>query len=439
MVQTVPITVGVSTSIHSLPNETLEAIIKDFASRYQLAELEKTTCRYRPYWQDALTPLLRVCKLWCAVAEKILYRRLSVGASITHQDFPAGYEGRGEVVSQRGGLVTVVYTLTDIDIPPSRIQPGHEMVKQLLDTLTANSRLAMLVKELRVTVENLNKAHSREWTRNCIRLIKVCPHVQHLDINCFHPSESESLAEVLKQKSLVSFCLTSPWRDNSSLNLFELHRWSRLRTLKLDGEGISHATLNVSDTHDASGALICCPNLQEIHINHGTPHVNVLDSLRVMTRGVVSLSITASDVDEAWMKALGRCLYAWSPTLRRVKLCTLRSPHDHSIAVELSTLQKLWALQLNGTFTAYDNLADLPRLKLLVFTPSRSLGSIADEDMGKFIALLRNKEKFPSLGYLFMRMNSARRHYEMYDVCDGQGIQLKTRWDEDCTPCFPRW
>lgn len=88
----------------SLPFETVEAIIDDFLLEYKVTGQESaSSIRFLPRWY--LVPLLLVCKLWHAVAERFLYRSISVGSRF----------------------------------PGARVRQAYKIPRRLVTTLAANS------------------------------------------------------------------------------------------------------------------------------------------------------------------------------------------------------------------------------------------------------------------------------------------------------------
>lgn len=71
-----------NSALRPLPVEILESIIEEITFHYKDApSIMSWRIKFVPQWY--LTPLLRVCKLWHVVSERILYRSISVGRKFT--------------------------------------------------------------------------------------------------------------------------------------------------------------------------------------------------------------------------------------------------------------------------------------------------------------------------------------------------------------------
>lgn len=248
----------------SLPIEILDIIIRSLISEIS-KRIENR--KFIPYRQWHLAPLLHVSKLSHEVTERHVYSYISIGKS-----FPqATYEESLEVV-----------------------RDGFEVLRKLLTTLTSNPRLALLVEELHLGVENADHPERSDIT---VPILRICLNLKQVDLCGFHPDELDTMTEVLKEKSLVSFCIaacppSSPLqRKGSPFRLFELiRRWPKLRALNVDG----FKELKDSSGFHFSSSTSRCSELQTIGI--ATPNGHDLrnidfTSLSVMCGHVTLLSV----------------------------------------------------------------------------------------------------------------------------------------------------
>lgn len=355
----------------SLPFETVEAIIEDFLLEYKVTGQESArSIRFLPRWY--LVPLLRVCKLWHAVAERFLYRSISVGSRF----------------------------------PGARVRQAYKIPRRLVTTLAANSRLAALVEELRLGIEDVTDRKSLDWTRRNIRILRICPNVKHVEIRGFNVSLQDALTDVLKEKSLISFHITTQFLsggrsyDIHSLKLFELmRRWPNLQSIIINGLKC------ITELDDLDGVKtpdlpFRCPDLRNI-VTTGDLDCGKIEFLRYL-RGI-SGSIKFLDFpyvkSETELQTLCECLRSWSSTLDR--LCLSMNIQDFSylpLWEALSNLRSLRELRIYGwnLDIKFGSIATLPRLERLIFSPF----SINQHERLIFIRYLEDKEKFPALKYL---------------------------------------
>lgn len=396
-----------------LPVEILELIIETFISKFRVKlNYRGLEYKYTPYWQHHLTPVLRVCKYWHLIAEILMYQRVSVGS-----DFFVGTEKW-------------------YDRPEGR---GHLITGDLLSTLTTNSRIATLVKDLQLAVYDVRRADALDYTRANLRILQLCPNVRHVEIKGFHHSESDALVEVLKAKSqsLLSLCISPHGVKTTNLHetsfkLLELmHCLPKLRTIMVRGVS-SHAERIIADDPSAQtpppGAPNCCPDLQDIRLVSCNIQYSDLESLLNMSDRVKYLSFIMKhgSGSEALLERLCRCLRGWSRTLERLSLDIDRQfvsyrPLDEA----LSILKGLRQLEVIGSLSYCSAAADLPSLERIRF---KTDWEVKRREMDDFAAHLENSAKFPALKYVEGAWGS--RHWYGYDrqlndICSGRGIKLK--------------
>lgn len=399
----------------ALPVEILESIIEEIILHYKDAPSSMSRgIKFLPQWY--LTPLLRVCKLWHVVSERFLYQSISVGRKFT----------RGKT-RRIGGRWEV--------LPP---REGSEIAKELLEALLANPRLPALIEELQLGVEGASSFRSVGWTQTNARILHICTNLKQVKIRGFHPSQMDALTEVLKEKSLVSFCISprdidapdlmSPdFRDGVSLKLLELMQgWPKIQAINIEGFPKFRERGQLSDDL-ASGASNCCPELREIIFTDGFLRDGHLDGLRSACSGVTKLMVPVyrtSDSD-AVLDALCGCLRAWSPTLEcfRLHIWTLDLPY-RPLSQVLSSLWRLEELQIHKFEVDFDAISNLPQLKRLRYT-----SIFADEALGRLASQLENPVKFPALRHIATYANgSGRGERRLKDLSRKRNIELQL-WD----------
>lgn len=141
-----------------------------------------------PRWY--LIHLLHVSKLWYSAGVKYLYRSIASGSHA-----PSDYFYR-----MRYGF-----------IPKKRHQEneqGHEVVDGLCRSLTANPQLATLVIILQLGIEPVCGDQKSEWAKTITCIPQLCPNVRHVEIRGVESSNLDALIDVLKERSLISFCVS---------------------------------------------------------------------------------------------------------------------------------------------------------------------------------------------------------------------------------------
>lgn len=404
------------------PVEILKVILEDLISEFRDIDPYGLQVKCAPYLQHNLMPLLFVCKSWHMISEKLLYSCVSVGGGV-----PLGLGQPNACIPETVPNYTVT---SDFRYVPFR---AHEIAERLMATLSANSRIAAQIKDLRLAIHDTGLPMSPEWTRANAAILHACPNVRHVQIIGFHSSESNTLHDVLKEKSLISFCITphsyrvKRRRLRYSFNLLELiRRWPRLRIIKADGLH-SLEWQNELNTSDAPRASDCCPDLQEIQITDIILHSSVLESLRNVSGNVKDLIIyTRSWFDnKARLEALCKCLRAWSPTLERLSLCTAHAVvPSPQLEESLSSLQKLRELEIDGS-SDLGGIVDLPMLEQLSF--SQDWGDSHPSMIG-LITHLNNLQKFPTLKSIVV---IDKYDDQLQDICLQRNIMLRTKGDDD--------
>lgn len=399
----------------SLPVEILEEIVENIISEYPNGLGDH---KFLPHWQWVLAPLLHVSKLWHGVAERHMYKCISVGRPFSR-------------ATQREGL----------ELGPER--EGFEVAKKLLETLTTNPRLAAFVEELQLAIKDVDDAKALEWARTNVGILRVCTNVQHVEMRGFVSEEFElgTLADVLKEKSLVSFRInqhglvrrTAPF---CTFNLFGvLQKWPRLRSINIEGFAFFRGCNEIGGV-DFSGATYCLPELREVVITRldtGALLVIEFNTLRVMCGSVTNLSISGWIDEESIRKALCECLRAWSPTLDCVSLQIFTNqPMYRSLFETLFSLTGLRELQiyaprLYSMTLDFSRIADLPRLERFCFATQAGMSAA---EVHALCDNLTDPEKFLALRHIATTHIRSRDNVERLEsACLQRGVRwVVTLW-----------
>lgn len=409
----------------SFPTETLDTIIEILIS--ECTEPKTKYQRFVPRWY--LTPLLRVCKLWYSICAKYLYESIAVGSDAPF-DFPVEGENRYAWLERRRARISQA---------TQRFRKGHEVAEDLYRTLATNSGLTASIRKLQLGTEIVCDSPKYpgclpptipkpKWTQTNICILRLCPNVEHVEICGFDNSELDGLVDVLKEKSLISFSISTRylsvarWEEGGSFRriLDMMQKWPRLRSIRVDTfrKGDSAEVL---DTSHISG---CCPDLREIVITRSVLHASDFTALRAMcSGGVAKLTLMAfgprgGDGDAA-VDALSECLRAWSPTLEYFKLDVL----DHGVLVKpldeaLSTLGELRELQMHMKKLEYMSISKLPRLERLA---CRSFHS--EEELNTLSSDLEDMRRFPSINHIILQFGWEFPN-KLQSVCRRRSIRL---------------
>lgn len=250
------------------PVEILEEILECLMAEYpnpERSNSDASTFLPRCY----LTPLLRVCKFWYALFQPHLYRSISTGGA-----FPTRFTATGVRLRSRS---------------------GRRVAVDLLATLLSNPRLAAMVRKLRLGIDkDLHDHKTEKWARLNTRILQRCPNVKEVVICGFYLSDDDTMFDVLKRKSLTSFCLRSrslnTARASRIINPQVLYAtmkcWPELRSI--DVEFYWLPTDRAPFTYDTSQAYNCCPDLQEISLTRYAIWEEAFRTLRAMCNNVMN-------------------------------------------------------------------------------------------------------------------------------------------------------
>lgn len=294
-----------------------------------------------------------------------------------------------------------------------------------------------------------------EWTETHIRILQLCPNVEHVDIRGFEQSNLDALVGVLKEKSLVSLSLTTldlhctsqRQGDGGSFSqiLDMMRKWPKLQSIRADklltkGTGLGIAlwrkiqSQQMGIKKDAeqeddpkaldmskSRASCCCPDLREIVITGVVLRASELRLIREMCNGTItklSLSIYGHrlSTEDVVADALCECLQSWSSTLEYLKIdAGYRDPYP-PLDEAISTLQQLRELQLGSMKVDFGSINSLPLLeRFACFAPH------SNEEVHLLASHLEDLESFPSLKRLALSFDSGFPN-NVEVLCDNRKI-----------------
>lgn len=344
--------------------------------------------KYVPRWY--LTPILRVSKRWYEISVKYLYQ--SVGSDS---------QGAAEALYRR---------------------------------LEANPQAAALVERLHLGNE-CNRQSYDQQNRTNINILKLCPNVKHVEICGYEgwdDSKLNALVDVLKTKSLVSFCISQRDLPGSSpsdgIRFSQLRammqRWPKLRSIQV--ERVSRYAEPAVDPRPFTG---CCPDLREIVIYRAHLQASEYASLRAMCNGGVTkfavslLDLNTGNLHEGKVDALCETLRAWSPTLEHLKIDAYVSDYVDSyrpLDEAIATLGELRQLQIGRLKLDLGSISNLPRLERLA-----CFSRLTEEEIQPLSTSLEDLGKLPSLSHIVLGLpRGAQLGERLQDVCRRRNIQL---------------
>lgn len=354
--------------------------------------------------QAPLTHLLRVCELWHSIAERRLYQSISIG-----------FDFRSIVVPDAD---------RELNARKRRI---NGIVRELLGTLRNNSRLASLVRRLRLNVVDFL---SRELSQHCVEILRLCVVVDSVHILGYHPDDAAAFVDAIRPKSLISLIVSGRGQGGDGCGplcslpeLLEIMAgWPHLQSVQF-----SHAALSPSKAHTVVPHN-ACTQLYTIDIPSGPSfsgyHLRALLSMRPI--GVKKLHIMLSN-DADSLAALCGCLYAWASTLVDLRVAFQRVVYDsrpNSLSEAISRLANLERLHIVPVLIHSHCLANLPRLTELVFY---SNGNGIDD----FNSVLGGQNSFPSLRVLkcmlafdSSEMDLSNIYAQIRNICNSRSIAL---------------
>lgn len=411
----------------SLPIEIVELILEDFILVHSMDRTDFGFIEFNP--QCYLTPLLRVCRIWNEVAEKYLYRSIAVGSKVRPPQLSRiKGESMYDYLTRKALLYKKAYSKRD----------GHEFTEGLLATLTTSPRRAALVKTLQLGIQLTNgDEESPEWTRTNICILQVCRNVENVEIRGFDDTKLGAMVDVLKEKSLVSFCISKrnlsyirpcPRMKVGSLSqiLGIMGKWPRLQSIRVE-EFLEAESSDDSLSLNAAQSSECCAELQEITFP-GTSLFDfefraLLSTSSCVTKLYVSLyGERVGERGDAAIDGLCECLRKWSATLEYLKLETSKyCVASQSLTEAITGLRLLRELQVSELELALASVAQLPKLD--------RFGCLSSYYWAELGSLLEDSSKFPSLTFIGLHLSGSDGFEDQIKgMCTRRKITLE-EWD----------
>lgn len=389
--------------------------------------------------QFPLTPLIRVCKSWRPVAERLLYESISIGShffkytDFYYADVVRSLDMSGHELSFKDklkGLASLNTTYEQIAKP--KVRCASVFVQQLLETLENSKRLVDIVKELRIISidESVEKSH------NHALVLAACPNVLHVEIRygSFNLLARKIIVNSLETRSLVSLKVCCFREDEGLLEVSTLLRlmtnWPDIELVQ-----ISPYALLYNDPEDDVGDVEpgCCSKLEVFDMQRSPAVLRPCDLrnfLRMCPAGIKIFRAPLA-IDGGMHAVLQACLHAWAPTLETLDLrgsCCYDAPAPASILGldGVAGLSKLTVLALQTLNMDSHALSTLPNLAELTVEQS-SLS-----ECRAMIFALKDFRNFPALRHIYM----ARPYYvDMDDPLEAH--HLKMTEEVSCIRGFP--
>lgn len=393
------------------PVEILEEILECLMSDYpDPGRSNSDASTFLPRWY--LTPLLRVCKFWYALFQPHLYRSISTGGA-----FPTRFTATGVRLRSRS---------------------GRRVAVDLLATLLSNPRLAAMVRKLRLGIDkNLHDHKTEKWARLNTRILQRCPNVKEVVICGFYLSDDDTMFDVLKRKSLTSFCLRSRSHNtarasriiNPQVLYATMKCWPELRSI--DVEFYWLPTDRAPFTYETSQAYNCCPDLHEISLTRYALWEEDFRTLRAICNSVTTLNVWIPDSRSTYhgaaaLGALRECLRAWTSSLECISLTVRVGCQYPCLFTELSTLSRLEELHISCEDMEGDMLGSPQQIarKDCYRVPEDYLDVLTND--------LENPEKFPALRRFAAWFSTQTPRLE--EAFRGRRIQLRDEGDFKLAP-----
>lgn len=198
---------------------------------------------------SVIVPLLRVNKSWLSIAERQLYRSISLSDPMT----------------------------------------AH----LLSHTLAQSVRLASLVSRLHLGTPH----HIRDETRDHITILRQCVNVRHVKISGYNGYELESYRSALRLKSLISFAVSryglADWEGDGFCTISELldilSCWPKLEKVLLYSDALAPS----GGFEDKLYKLKACPYLKDVDFRDIDIAVTDIFSLSAIAPSVEKLRISS--------------------------------------------------------------------------------------------------------------------------------------------------
>lgn len=256
--------------------------------------------------------------------------------------------------------------------------------------------------------------------RTNIRILQLCRNVENVEIRGFDHTELGLLVDVLKEKSLVSFCISKPRLPYGrpctrirvgifSQILSMMKKWSRLQRIRVE-EFLDDVRSEDSLSMDAAQSSECCPELQEI-IFRGTSLFDFeFRALRSTSCGVTKLSVSlygkrVGERGDAAIDGLCECLRKWTSTLEYLKLDVLvYDTASQALTEAITGLRSLRELQVANLRLELASISQLPQLI--------RFGCFQRYPWAELESLLEDSSRFPSITLIALLLGGSDRFYD---------------------------
>lgn len=336
--------------------------------------------------QSHLHPLLLVCKNWHGVAERRLYRSISIGSDRAVQD--------------KNGDEKVIL--------------GRDLSRRLCETVENNVRISSFVRDLNLGCECIRPDESEIH----VRIIRACRNVESINLRGCDASILDDLKAALAKSDLTSLVLwgTSLQDDGDFMSgesrpmlalseiLTLLPNWPRLETISVvtghprDEDGYAHI-----ETSDLEGLERACPALRYISIRDGSTFYS--RDLAFLAHIAPNLEVVHIFIGLKCSDVLRACLGTWSSSLQGLYVNTYAFYYSDEVPPNFSPvftpsmaeLLELTWLDTSAPLFTVNALALLPKLENLAFTRGTYTQCME-------LAQLIEKGKMPSLRKLEMSL-----------------------------------
>lgn len=301
------------TGVSQLPVEVL----------YHIFELSKKPRPYNMYIpQRRLSPLIRVCKHWKPIAERLLYQSVAIGSDLLPHDNWSEYD-----------RIRTSWTLERTRAQDGPICLASVIVARFLETIEKNQRLAAIVAELQLLIPA--DGAPEEQTQRFSKILTTCPNVKHLKIITLstHPNAGSILLEALLLKeSLVSFKLDTLycariadplWKASDVLRM--MRKWRQIEHVQASPDTLNYHCPDDEEETEEGVELGCCPKLQTFALGlndcrRALFRSRDLQDLLNMCPAGIRIFKASLTMDAGTLEALGDCIRAWAPTLENLNL-----------------------------------------------------------------------------------------------------------------------
>ncbi len=257
-------------------------------------------------------------------------------------------------------------------------------------TVSANPRLASLVRELRLST----KEHAQEETEQHIALIKLCKNVEHVEIAGYNGYVLDELNAALANVDLVSLSVfgrgRGDWKDSRSHChpdwLKCMLNWPRLEKIDIANSTMTDRGPDGATFPEPSAVAGRCPALKEYTARKDrltSVHLNLLSE---MTHEMEHLAI---EVQADSALALTRCIQTWSNTLKHLSL-SMYGDTTCSLETVASALVELRFLKVASIVIPPSSFLRLEHLESVIYFASA-------EDAKALARLIRKKDILPAL------------------------------------------